>query len=75
MLKKSSEEVQSKLAELGNDIYGQIERGEFPRMKLPSRTTGNIVFDEELNQFILGEQKAERSASNIKQIRSLTQLL
>jgi DNA topoisomerase-6 subunit A len=75
MLKKSSEEVQSKLAELGNDIYQQIERGEFPRMKLPSRTTGNIVFDEELNQFILGDQRAERSASNIKQIRSLTQLL
>jgi DNA topoisomerase-6 subunit A len=75
MLKKSSEEVQSKLAELGNEIYGQIERGEFPRMKLPSRTTGNIVFDEELNQFILGDQRAERSASNIKQIRSLTQLL
>jgi DNA topoisomerase-6 subunit A len=75
MLKKSSEEVQSKLTELGNDIYGQIERGEFPRMKLPSRTTGNLVFDEELNQFILGDQRAERSASNIKQIRSLTQLL
>jgi DNA topoisomerase-6 subunit A len=75
MLKKSSEEVQSKLAELGNEIYQQIERGEFPRMKLPSRTTGNIVFDEELSQFILGNQKAERSASNIKQIRSLTQLL
>jgi DNA topoisomerase-6 subunit A len=75
MLKKSSEEVQSKLAELGNEIYQQIERGEFPRMKLPSRTTGNIVFDEELSQFILGDQKAERSASNIKQIRSLTQLL
>jgi DNA topoisomerase-6 subunit A len=75
MLKKSSEEVQSKLTELGNDIYGQIERGEFPRMKLPSRTTGNMVFDEELNQFVLGEQRAERSASNIKQIRSLTQLL
>jgi len=67
--------VQSKLAELGSDIYGQIERGEFPRMKLPSRTTGNIVFDEELNQFVLGDQRAERSASNIKQIRSLTQLL
>jgi len=75
MLNKSSKEVLSKLTEMGNDISGQIERGEFPRLKLPSRTTSNIVFDEKLNQFILGDQRAERSASNIKQIRSLTQLL
>ncbi|MBM5805517.1 MAG: DNA topoisomerase IV subunit A [Candidatus Verstraetearchaeota archaeon] len=75
MQKRLNKEVVSKLNELGMEIYGQLERGEFPRIKLPGRTTSNIVFDEELNQFILGDQKAVRSASNIKQIRSLTQLL
>jgi len=75
MPEKLNKEVQSKLSELGAEIYGQIERGEFPRVKMASRTTSNIVFDEELNQFILGKQMAVRSASNIKQVRSLTQLL
>jgi len=75
MPEKLNKEVLLKLNELGSDIYGQIERGEFPRIKMASRTTSNIVFDEELNQFILGKQMALRSASNIKQIRSLTQLL
>jgi DNA topoisomerase-6 subunit A len=75
MPEKLNKEVVSKLNELGAEIYRQIERGEFPRIKIASRTTSNIVFDEGLNQFILGEQRAVRSASNIKQIRSLTQLL
>jgi len=75
MPEKLNKEVLLKLNELGSDIYGQIARGEFPRIKMASRTTSNIVFDEELNQFILGKQMALRSASNIKQIRSLTQLL
>lgn len=75
MPEKLNKEVQSKLSELGAEIYGQIERGEFPRVKMASRTTSNMVFDEELNQFILGKQMALRSAANIKQVRSLTQLL
>ncbi|MEN3007401.1 MAG: DNA topoisomerase IV subunit A [Candidatus Methanosuratincola petrocarbonis] len=75
MLRKSNREVLSKLSELGNEIYAEIERGEFPRIRIPSRTTSNIVFDEELGQFVLGDQRSLRSAANIKQIRSLTQLL
>ena len=75
MPEKSSKEVLSKLNELGLEVHSQLERGEFPRIKIASRTTSNIVFDEELNQFILGEQRAIRYASNIKKIRSLTQLL
>jgi DNA topoisomerase-6 subunit A len=75
MQKRLNKEVLPKLNELGTEIYRQLEGGEFPRIKLPGRTTSNIIFNEELNQFILGDQKAVRSASNIKQIRSLTQLL
>ncbi|MBC7113237.1 MAG: DNA topoisomerase IV subunit A [Candidatus Methanomethyliales bacterium] len=75
MQKRLNKEVLSKLTELGIEVYGQIERGEFPRIKLPIRSTSNIIFDEELKQLVLGPYKAERTASNIKQIRSLTQLL
>jgi DNA topoisomerase-6 subunit A len=75
MPKRLNKEVLSKLNELGTEVYRQIERGEFPRVKLPIRSTSNILFNEELNQLILGDDKTERTASNIKQIRSLTQLL
>lgn len=75
MPERSNKEVLEKLNEFGSDVYNQLSRGEFPRIKIASRTTSNIVFDEELSQFVLGEQRALRSASNIKQIRSLTQLL
>ncbi|MDD1766372.1 MAG: DNA topoisomerase IV subunit A, partial [Candidatus Methanomethyliaceae archaeon] len=75
MQKRLNKEVLSKLNELGTEVYRQIERGEFPRVKLPIRSASNLSFNEELNQLVLGDDKGERTASNIKQIRSLTQLL
>jgi DNA topoisomerase-6 subunit A len=75
MQKRLNKEVLSKLNELGTEVYRQIERGEFPRVKLPIRSASNLSFDDELNQLVLGEYKGERTASNVKQIRSLTQLL
>ncbi|MCC6012838.1 MAG: DNA topoisomerase IV subunit A [Candidatus Verstraetearchaeota archaeon] len=75
MQKEVNKEVLSKLVELGKEIYKQIERGEFPKIKIPIRSTSNIIFDRTLNQLILGPEVSERSAGNIKQIRSLAQFL
>ncbi|HDI46278.1 MAG TPA: DNA topoisomerase IV subunit A [Candidatus Methanomethylia archaeon] len=72
---RQSQEVLAKLSELGLDIYNQLKRGVFPKIEIPSRATSNIYFDEVLCQYVLGEQRIRRSAGNIKQIRSFTQLL
>ncbi|MEM0100994.1 MAG: DNA topoisomerase IV subunit A [Candidatus Methanomethyliaceae archaeon] len=75
MQKKMEKEVLLKLTEVGREIYRQIERGEFPKIKVPNRSTSNVIFDEKSNQLILGPEVIEKSAGNIKQIRPLAQLL
>jgi len=67
--------VLTKLRELGQEIYNQLLSGDFPKISIPSRSTNNIKFDNELRQFVLGDQRITRSAANIKQIRSFTQLM
>jgi len=69
------EHVMAKLREFGLSIYDQLVRGEFPKVRIKSRTTSNIIYDPKLKQYILGDQYVTRSAANIRQIRSLTQLV
>jgi len=67
--------ILARLREFGVSIYEQLERGEFPRVRIRSRTTSNIIYDPRLRQFVLGDQVITRSAANIRQIKSLTQLI
>ncbi|MCX8169376.1 MAG: DNA topoisomerase IV subunit A [Candidatus Methanomethylicia archaeon] len=69
------EEVLAKLREFGLELYEQLSRGEFPRVKLKIRALNNIVYDDRLKQFVLGDKFAIRSSANIRQISSLTQLV
>ena len=68
-------EVLEKLSELGALIYEQMAGGRLPKVRLPSRSTSNIVYDEGLKQYVLGDEYVERSAANIRHVRSFTQLL
>lgn len=63
------------LHKLGEGLYTQIEKGEFPWIKMPSRSTTNIIYDERLRQFILGNKNVRRSSRNIRHIRPFTQLV
>lgn len=56
-------------------LYGQMEGGEFPWIKMPSRSIENIYYSPELRQYVLGERRVKRSARNIRHIRPLTQLV
>jgi len=69
------EEVLARLREFGLNLYEQILRGEFPRVRLKSRTLNNVVYDSELKQFVLGDKTVVRSGANIRQVGSLTQLV
>jgi len=52
-----------------------MENGDFPRIKMPSRSTENIFYSPELRQYILGDKTVSRSARNIRHIRPFTQLV
>ena len=48
---------------------------ELPEIKLPARTTSNIVYDADLRQYVLGPKLVTRTARNVKHLRPLSQLL
>jgi len=69
------EEVRKLLKELGQKVYEKLDQSIFPEVTFPSRSVRNIVYDEELSQYILGPSKIRRSSQNIKHIRPFTQLI
>jgi len=68
-------EVITNLANFGNTLYGQMEIGTFPWIKMPSRSIENIYYNTELRQYVLGDKTVRRSARNIRHIRPFTQLV
>jgi DNA topoisomerase-6 subunit A len=68
-------EVLDDLADLGGTIYDQIDQGRFPAIDMPSRSTENITYDQQLRQFILGDRRVRRSARNIRHLKPFTQLV
>jgi DNA topoisomerase-6 subunit A len=68
-------EAAESLENFGENLYNQMEKGEFPWIKMPSRSIENIKYSPELRQYILGERRVKRSARNIRHIRPLTQLV
>ncbi len=58
-------DVLKKFMEIAEDIYGQIERGEIPRMQIPSRTKYNIEFSQEHSVWKYGARYAVRSAKKL----------
>jgi DNA topoisomerase-6 subunit A len=63
------------LEKLGIDIYDQLDKSNFPSIDMPSRSTDNIMYDEALRQFILGDRRVRRSARNISHLKPFTQLV
>jgi len=67
--------VSESFKSFGLRLYDQMNNGEFPFIVLPSRSVTNIRYDSKLRQFVLGNKKVQRSARNIRHIKSLTQLV
>lgn len=68
-------EVLRGLKKMGRSLYGQMEKGKFPWIKMPSRSTQNIFYSPEVRQYVLGDKRVRRSSRNIRHIRPLTQLV
>ena len=72
---KKKKETVANLEKLGQRLYDQMEQGEFPWVKMPSRSIENIRYNPDLRQYVLGERFVKRSARNIRHIRPLSQLV
>ena len=68
-------QVLKQLKKLGRRLYEQMEKGKFPWIKMPSRSTQNIFYSPEVRQYVLGDKRVRRSSRNIRHIRPLTQLV
>jgi len=77
--KKKANDKQKNILEMlkshGAKIYDDLDNGQFPKFSIPSRSVGNIVYDKQLRQYILGNNAALRSSRNSAQLRSFTQLM
>src|SRR3989337_3834080 len=68
-------EVLANLKDFGSTLYGQMEKGTFPWIKMPSRSIENIYYDQKLRQYVLGDKSVRRTSRNIRHIRPFTQLV
>ncbi|MEM2465636.1 MAG: hypothetical protein QXL85_08560 [Candidatus Bathyarchaeia archaeon] len=51
--REKRKEVLAKLEKFGLELYEQLEKGMFPSITMPSRSTDNIYYSPELRQYVL----------------------
>lgn len=69
------EEISKQLTEIGETIVQEVKNCEVPYLRIPSRTTSNIVYDEEGEFYVLGDKMTERRSGNIRHVKRLAQML
>ncbi len=65
----------NKLKSLGDIILEDVEKNNVPAIKVPSRGTSNIVYDDEKRYYVLGDRYGKRSLGNVKQISKMAQMV
>ena len=65
----------NKLKALGQEIIEDVQKQKVPAVKVPSRGTSNIVYDNAKRYYVLGDRYGKRSLGNVKQIRKLGQMV
>jgi DNA topoisomerase-6 subunit A len=65
----------NKLKSLGEMILEDVELNNVPSIKVPSRGTSNIVYDDEKRYYVLGDRYGRRSLGNVKQIKKIAQMV
>lgn len=72
---ESASKAEEKLTRLGREMVEDIQRERPPKLKIPSRSISNIIYDENHRIYVLGPQYSVRSAASMKQVKKLAQLL
>ncbi|MFW5912208.1 MAG: DNA topoisomerase VI [Candidatus Hadarchaeota archaeon] len=73
--KNPRNKAKKELLSFGEDILKNIKSNEPPRMKVPSRSTSNIVFDEEEKFYTLAGKESTRTAANMRQVKKFAQTM
>jgi len=71
----SKQVVLSSIKQEAKGVLDEVEKREFPRVVMPSRTTDNIVYDDKVGHYVLGGRKVVRSAGNIRHLKPLSQMV
>jgi DNA topoisomerase-6 subunit A len=61
----SERDARDQLIDLAEEFYDQFDDGSVPRMRLPTRSKSNIVFDEDEEVWVYGDRTSTRSAKTI----------
>ena len=56
----------NKLKSLGERILEDVNQNNVPAIKVPSRGTSNIVYDDQKRYYVLGDRYGQRSLGNVK---------
>ena len=67
--------TEEKLTGFGMEVVGDIQRAKPPKLKIPSRSTSNILYDEKNRYFVLGPRYALRSAASMAQVKKFAQTM
>jgi len=65
----------NKLKSLGERILEDVNQNNVPAIKVPSRGTSNIVYDDQKRYYVLGDRYGQRSLGNVKQIKKIAQMV
>ena len=72
--KSNRQAVLTNIKRAATEVLNEVERSEFPRIAMPSRTTDNIVYDDKVGHYVLGDRKVIRSAANVRHLKPLSQM-
>jgi len=67
--------AEEKLSNLGKEVIEDISQIQPPRLKIPSRSTSNIIYDEANRYFVLGPRYGVRSAASMGQVKKFAQTM
>ena len=70
---KQSAGPKDELVNLGNDLAGQIAKGENPTIELSVRSLSNVVFNEKTQKLGIGDKTAERQFFNVAHAKKFLQ--
>ena len=70
---RRSRQTSNKLVELAKSVVADIRQAHDPVLEIPSRSLGNVTYDEEKSIIELGDQKQQRQLFNVGQARKFMQ--
>ena len=68
-------DARERLIDLAAEFYDQFDRGEIPRMRVPTRSKSNIKYDEAKRVWVYGDRSSTRSANSVRGAQKLLKVV